>query len=80
MPEERLFRPALAGVLIQAGWRYPDGWHVWLSTRREGESWESSLGDRYERLGTAEALDVMAAQVDVLRAREGLEPRSPWAP
>lgn len=67
-----LFRPALAGIVLQAGWRYPTGWEVRLSTRREGEAWEAREGDRYENLSTAEALDVLAALIETLRSRENL--------
>ena len=74
MLEDRpLFRPALAGVLLQAGWRYPDGWTVRLSTRREGEAWQCWESDVYERLSTSEALDVLDALVDTLRARESVD-------
>lgn len=68
-----LFQAALAAVSIQARYEYPDGWTVQVNVRREGEQWSDSGKARYDRLATAEALDVIEAHVAILRADHGLE-------
>lgn len=68
MSQSPLFRPALAAVAITARYEFPDGWKVSVGTLREGETWGDVARSTYDHLTTAEALDVLEAEVGTLQA------------
>lgn len=66
--DQPLFVAALAGITISAYYRYPEGWVVHVATRNEGDLDWTQEGS-YDRLSTDEALDVIEASIDGIRAR-----------
>lgn len=61
--QQRLFRAAVAALSVSASWTYPNGWHLTVAVRHEGEEWCDGHRETYGHLSRRELLDVVSAEL-----------------
>lgn len=66
MPEPRLFRLAVEAVAISAVHKGGEGWSLRIMKRRGDESWANAFKMTYDRLSSAELIDVLCAEAENL--------------
>lgn len=59
----RLFVLAPEVLTFNARWVWREGWHVTVTMRRQGETWDEASTTTYDRLGPGELLDTVCAEL-----------------